>query len=109
MFMVAVILGSAIVAVSAEERTRQFSCTGSMIEPTGLSQSPKTVRMSLSSQTLMLDLGQGNINPRVVSNNTIQLKFRTKDFVGEFFHYTNDLFLIYKSGHLARLTCKPEA
>ena len=51
------------------------------------------------------DLGQGNISARVLSNNRIQLKIKTKDFVGEFFHYTNDLFLIYGSGHLARLTC----
>jgi hypothetical protein len=42
-----------------------------------------------------------------MSDNQIQLKFSTKEFVGEFFHYTNDLFLIYKSGHLARLTCAP--
>jgi len=41
-----------------------------------------------------------------LSNNKIQLKFQTKQYVGEFFHYTNDLFLIYKLGHLARLNCK---
>ena len=45
---------------------------------------------------------------RVVSDNRIQLKFRTKDFEGEYFHYTGDLFFIYKSGHLMRLMCKPE-
>ena len=44
----------------------------------------------------------------VVSDNRIQLKFRTKDFEGEYFHYTGDLFFIYKSGHLMRLMCKPE-
>jgi hypothetical protein len=41
----------------------------------------------------------------MISDNKIQLKFSTKDFVGEYFHYTGDLFLIYHSGELARLTC----
>ena len=45
------------------------------------------------------------MSARVVSDNKIQLKFRTKDFEGEYFHYTGDLFFIYKSGHLMRLTC----
>ena len=39
-------------------------------------------------------------------DNKIQLKFRTKDFEGEYFHYTGDLFFIYKSGHLMKLTCQ---
>jgi len=52
-------------------------------------------------------LGKGAVNALVLSNNRIQLKFRTKDFVGEYFYYDRDLFLIYRSGHLARLTCKP--
>ena len=33
----------------------------------------------------------------------IQLKFR---FEGEYFHYSGDLFFIYKSGHLMKLTCQ---
>jgi hypothetical protein len=41
----------------------------------------------------------------IVSNNPIQLKFSTEMFVGEFFHYTGDLIVIYTSGHLGRLTC----
>jgi hypothetical protein len=45
--------------------------------------------------------------PRMTSNNKIQLKFATREFVGEYFHYTGDLFLIYKSGQLARLSCSP--
>jgi hypothetical protein len=28
-------------------------------------------------------------------------------FTGDYLYYTRDMFLIYKSGHLARLTCKP--
>ena len=43
--------------------------------------------------------------PRITSNNKIQLRFATKDYVGEYFHYTGDLMLIYSSGLLARLNC----
>lgn len=102
----AVILALTAFATHAEEKTRPMSCTGQMIEPSAVSQSAKTVQLNLvSPQKVTLDLGQGSVNARVVSDNKIQLKFRTRDFVGELFHYTNDLFLIYYSGHLARLTC----
>ena len=57
-------------------------------------------------QKVTLDLGQGVMDASEVSNNSIQLKFRTQDFEGEYFHYTGDLFFIYKSGHLMRLTCQ---
>ena len=43
--------------------------------------------------------------PRITSNNKVQLKFATKGYVGEYFYYTGDLFLIYPSGQLARLNC----
>jgi hypothetical protein len=106
MFVVAFTL--ACTAASAEPLN--LSCTGSMIDPSAVSQSEKTLRMSLGpSSKITLDLGQGKTQPRLVSDNKIQLKFQTKDFVGEFFRYTNDLFLIYKSGHLARMTCKAES
>ena len=86
---------------------RQQTCTGVMIEPTATSQTPKTVKLSLGpGRKVALDLGEGSVNARVASDNKIQLKFRTKDFEGEYFHYTGDLFFIYKSGHLMRLTCK---
>ena len=71
-----------------------------------MSRSPETVILTLGpAQKLTLDLGQGAVNARKVSDNKIQLKFRTKDFEGEYFHYTGDLFLIYKSGHLMKLMC----
>jgi len=95
-------------AYAAPANQRQFSCTGSVIEPAGLAASPKTAKLTLGpAQNVGVDLGQGNSNVRVLSNGKIQLKFQTKDFTGEFFHYTGDLFLIYRSGHLARLTCTP--
>ena len=54
------------------------------------------------------DTGEGAVlAPRTISDNKIQLKFATKEFVGEYFHYTGDLFLIYPSGQLARLNCSP--
>ena len=76
-----------------------------MIEPTSLAPSPKSLQLTLSPAKVAINLGQGDSNARVLIDNKIQLKFQTKEFVGEFFHYTGDLFLIYKSGHLARLTC----
>jgi len=102
-----IIIGLSSLTGDAAEQPRQLTCSGQMIEPTAMSQSPKTVRLSLASEhKVALDLGDGNVNARVVSDNKVQLKFRTKDFVGEYFHYTGDLFFIYKSGHLMRLTCK---
>jgi hypothetical protein len=101
--LIAVFMGS--VAFAAEEPPR-FSCSGYMIEPTAFAQTPENVQLTLSSaKNVSIKFGQSDINARVVSDNRIQLKFQTKEFVGEFFHYTNDLFLIYKSRHLARLSC----
>src|SRR5437763_13299640 len=86
---------------------RQFTCSGTMIEPSAMSPSPETVVLTLGpAQKVTLDLGKGVVNARRVSDNKIQLKFRTKDFEGEYFHYTGDLFFIYKSGHLMKLTCQ---
>jgi hypothetical protein len=94
------------IAASAEE-TQQLTCTGTMIEPTAMSQSPETVVLTLGpAQKITVDLGHGPLNARKVSDNKIQLKFRTKDFEGEYFHYSGDLFFIYKSGHLMKLTCQ---
>jgi hypothetical protein len=48
-----------------------------------MSQSPETVILTLGpAQKVALDLGQGVVNARKVSDNKIQLKFRTKDFEG---------------------------
>lgn len=106
---VALITLLTIVAAYAAEQPRQFSCTGAMIERTGLSTTPKTARLALSSsKKLAIDIDGSHINARVVSDNKIQLKFETKKFFGEYFYYSGDLFLIYKSGHLARLTCKQD-
>jgi hypothetical protein len=90
----------------------QLICSGDMIEPAGLARAPKTLTAIFSPANkvskVSVDFGQGSVNAPVLSNNMIQLKFRTKDFIGEYFHYDRDMFLIYKSGYLARLTCKPK-
>ena len=104
--ILALIFGFTSITAFAED-ARQLTCSGTMIEPSAMSQSPETVILTLGpAQKVTLDLGQGVVNARKVSDNKIQLKFRTKDFEGEYFHYTGDLFFIYKSGHLMKLTCQ---
>lgn len=92
-------------AVIAAEQ--QFSCKGQMIEPSGQSTDPINLNLNLGSdgKATIEMAGDKKLNAHVTSDNKIQLKYKTKQFVGEFFHYTGDLFLIYKSGKLARLTC----
>jgi hypothetical protein len=104
--ILALIFAFTSVTVFAED-ARQLTCRGMMIEPPALSQSPETVILTLGpARKVTLDVGRGAMNARLVSNNKKQLKFRTKDFEGEYFHYTGDLFFIYKSGHLMKLTCQ---
>ena len=100
------ISGMGAIAVQAED-AQPMTCIGTVIEPTAMTQTPKTVKLALGPERkLGLDLGDGNVSALMVSDNKIQLKFRTKDFEGEYFRYTGDLFFIYKSGHLMRLTCQ---
>jgi hypothetical protein len=104
--MASLIIIFSSMAAFAEE-ARELTCSGTMIEPSGMSPSPATVLLTLGpAQKIALDLGKGVVNVRRVSDNKIQLRFRTKDFEGEYFHYTGDLFLIYGSGHLMKLMCQ---
>jgi hypothetical protein len=84
-----------------------------MIEPAGLARAPISLSVVFSPadhvSKVSVNFGQKTVNAPVISNNQIQLKFRTKDFVGEYFYYNRDMFLIYKSGHLARLACTPSS
>jgi hypothetical protein len=101
------IFASAFASANAAES--HFSCSGDDIEPVGLAKSPITAQLSLgSSKAVSLDLGNSSTRARTTSDNKITLRFHTADFDGEFFKYTNDLFLIYHSGHLAKLTCTPK-
>ena len=104
--MIAAAVCLAATAANAQSTSTQLGCDGQLIEPTTKASSPKALQLTISSGKVGVDFGSGNIVAKVESNNNVQLKFKTQDFVGEYFHYTGDLFLIYKSGHLARLTCK---
>jgi hypothetical protein len=87
-----------------------LSCNGQVVQgmPNPAFQ-PKPIDLKVTlgeNNKLSIATADGKtLAPRITSNNKIQLKFATKDFVGEYFHYTGDLFLIYKSGELARLSC----
>ena len=91
-------IGSAVAAPTGR------NCTGSLIQPSGDAPAAKSMKLVVGPPT-SLDQGNGPKSVTALSNNKIQLKFKTPDFTGEYFHYTGDLFLIYKTGHLARLTC----
>jgi hypothetical protein len=49
--------------------------------------------------------GDEKLDAQITSSNPDQVKFQTDQFVSEFYPYTNNLFIIYKSGKLARLVC----
>ena len=95
---------------SGSAAEQQFSCKGQVIqEMTNPAVQPKPIDLIVTlgeNNKLSMTTGDGKmLAPRITSNNKIQLKFATKEFVGEYFHYTGDLFLIYKSGSLVRLNC----
>ena len=95
-------------AGTAAAAATQFSCTGVKIEPVSMKQTPITVKLNLvSERKIALNLDNSDVKNTVTNDDPITLHFRTRDFTGEFFHYTNDLFLIYHSGHLAKLSCTP--
>jgi hypothetical protein len=107
-------LGSLIlltIMVGASSAAEQpLSCKGQVIhEGANPADQPKPIDLKVTlgdKNKLSIDAGDGKLlAPRITSNNKIQLKFSTKEFVGEYFHYTGDLFLIYPSGELARLSC----
>jgi hypothetical protein len=100
-FLLVTLIGPCI---AAEQR---FSCKGGIIEPSGEQKTPVDINLSLDGNGKMSlkTSDDKTLASRITSNNKIQLKFTTSEFVGEFFHYTGDLFLIYKSGQLGRLNC----
>ena len=96
---------------SGSAAEQQFSCKGQgfqrMTNPAD-PPNPIDLNVTLGENKLSIATSDGKIlAPRITSNNKIQLKFVTKDFVGEYFHYSGDLFLIHKSGLLERLNCSP--
>jgi hypothetical protein len=99
----------AMMVESCGAAEQQFSCKGQLIRDASADVQPKPIDMSVTlgeGKKLSMKTGEGTVlAPRTISDNKIQLKFATKEFVGEYFHYTGDLFLIYPSGQLARLNC----
>jgi hypothetical protein len=92
-----------------EETNRQLSCSGSKMDLTASTESSLTAQLTfVSRHNVTINLGSGDINGAIRSDNDIALKFQTDDFVGEFFHYTNILFLTYPTPYLAKLTCTHE-
>ena len=90
---------------------RQFACKGQgfqqMTNPAD-PPNPIDLNVTMGENKLSITTSDGKtLTPRITSNNKIQLKFVTKEFVGEYFHYSGDLFLIHKSGLLERLNCSP--
>ena len=110
------VLGSLILLTITGEPGRaadqQFSCKGDVVQgetnPNPLDQ-PKPVDLNVTlgdENKLSIKTGDGKLlSPRITSDNKLQLRFETDEFVGEYFHYTGQLFLTYPSGELARLTC----
>jgi hypothetical protein len=89
---------------------QQFACKGQVVQgETTQAVQPKPIDLNLTlgdKNKLSMKVGDGKaLSPRITSNNKVQLKFATKEFAGEYFHYTGDLFLIYPKGQLARLSC----
>jgi hypothetical protein len=105
-----ILLTMTVEPVAAAEQ--RFDCKGQVVqEMTDPAVQPKPIDLNVTlgeKSKLSMTLADGKmLAPRMTSNNKIQLKFATREFVGEYFHYTGDLFLIYKSGQLARLSCSP--
>jgi hypothetical protein len=89
---------------------QQFSCKGQVIDEgtnPAVQSNPIDLNVTLGNKNkLSIKTGDSKmLAPRITSNNKIQLRFATKQFVGEYFHYSGELFLIYTSGQLARLNC----
>jgi hypothetical protein len=95
--------GGAVIAAD-----QQLSCKGEMIvDPEGQQKAPIALNLNIGgpgNTTIEMDGGK-KVKVRVISDNKFQLKFQLKQDVVEFFPYSSELFIIYKSGHLARLDC----
>ena len=73
---------------AAEQR---FACKGQVVqEMTNPAVQPKPIDLKVTlgdKNKLSMTTGDGKmLAPRITSNNKIQLKFATKEFVGEYFH-----------------------
>ena len=98
-----------VIGGQAYAESQQFSCSGDDIEPVGLAKSPITAQLSYTPpDKISFGLGKESAKTTITGDNKITLTFHTADFDGEYFKYTRDLFLVYHSGHLAKLSCTPK-
>jgi hypothetical protein len=84
-----------------------YSCKGKMIAPVNEPTPEMNLSLNLDDNgktTFAID-GDQKLDAQITSSNPDQVKFQTDQFVSEFYPYTNNLFIIYKSGKLARLVC----
>lgn len=94
----------------AEDDNLDLTCSGNSYKKDGPFPTPETFSVKIAGTNPVVIGLAGSDKPdeaRVLTNNTIQLKFTTGKFIGEYFHFTGDLFLIHTDGRLTRLTCKP--
>jgi hypothetical protein len=84
-------------------------CTGNSYKANGPFPMPETYSLVIGGAKSVLIGGPDNAPARapIVANNALQLRFRTRKFNGEYFHFTGDLFLIQSDGRLTRLVCQP--
>jgi hypothetical protein len=100
------LFGMLMAGAQAQPVSIQLTCVGRPVESTGLDTSPLKLKLTISSSTVRVDFGSRDIVAKLESSDKIQLVFKTDEFVGEYFHYTGDLFLIDRSGNLARMACQ---
>jgi hypothetical protein len=68
--ILAPVIFSLISTAAFAQDARQFTCTGTMIEPSAMSQSPETVVLTLGpAQKVTLDVGKGMVDARRLSDN----------------------------------------
>ncbi len=105
-------LGLLIALVGASFAADQkFSCSGQMMQQMSNPGLQQKSQIDLSATLgddgkMSIKMGDGKTSDaRVTSNNQFKFQFESDDFTGEYFHYSGDLFIMYKSGPLARLQC----
>src|SRR5262249_17874731 len=94
----------------AENATLNLVCSGKSYKADGPFPTPETFSLMIDGTKSVMIGGPGSAKPvqaPVVAKNAIQLKFKTRNLTGEYFHFTGDLFLIHSDGRLTRLTCQP--
>ncbi|QBR72182.1 hypothetical protein CU048_13900 [Beijerinckiaceae bacterium] len=101
-------LGAAMDARAEDDL--DLTCSGNSYKKDGPFPTPETFSLKIAG-TNSVTIGPAGSDKqdaaKILANNEIQLKFKTGKFVGEYFRFTGDLFLIHPDSRLTRLTCKP--